>query len=70
MPFLILRDQVKFEKITNLMLYYSFIQDPQVFCNMMGFCNGTNINKALVTRIQYRTELKKLNKVHVQTTRR
>nr|XP_034314915.1 uncharacterized protein LOC105340758 isoform X1 [Crassostrea gigas] len=38
--------------------------DPQVFCNMMGFCNGTNINKALVTRIQYRTELKKLNKVY------
>lgn len=80
MPFLILRDQVKFEKNhqldhiikwqQNLMLYYSFIQDPQVFCNMMGFCNGTNINKALVTRIQYRTELKKLNKVHVQTTRR
>lgn len=39
--------------------------DPQVFCNMMGFCNGTNINKALVTRIQYRTELKKLNKAKI-----
>lgn len=80
MPLLILRDRVKFEDITNLITLssgnktwcyiYSFIQDPQVFCNMMGFCNGTIINKALVTRIQYRTELKKLNKVHVQSKTR
>ncbi|XP_062575849.1 prosaposin-like isoform X2 [Saccostrea cucullata] len=36
--------------------------EPQVLCNMLGFCQGTNIYKALVSRIQFRTELKKINK--------
>ncbi|XP_056018469.1 prosaposin-like [Ostrea edulis] len=39
--------------------------EPQVFCNMLSFCNGTNIYKALVSRIQFRTSLKKINKAKI-----
>ncbi|XP_061168001.1 uncharacterized protein LOC133176955 [Saccostrea echinata] len=39
--------------------------EPQVLCNMLGFCQGTNIYKALVSRIQYRTDLKKINKAKI-----